>query len=113
MNETREMIDRRIAILESALEQLAPGSEEYDAIESSIAEMLKLRAQIDKDETSSAVTADEGRKDRIVRIGTTIFSVGLPLVVYSALWKKGLAFEENGVVTSSSVKNLFQRFRFF
>lgn len=113
MDETKQMIDARIRILEEGLKTMTPGSEGYESVTSAIAELLKIRAQLDKDELSAVTTAEEGKKDRWVKIGTTAFSVTLPLFVYSLLWRQGLRFEKDGFVSSSSVKNLFQRFKFF
>lgn len=113
MDETKKLIDDRIRILEQGIEGLKPGTDEYQAMQSAIAEMIKTRAQIDKDDATLAATAEEAKKDRAVRIGTSIFSVITPLAVYSALWKQGLRFEKEGYVSSASVKNLFQRFKFF
>lgn len=113
MNETKEIIDRRIAVLEKALEQLTPGSKEYTMVAASIANLLKIRAQIDANELEAATTAEQGKKDRFVRIGTEVLGVTLPLAVYALLWKQGLRFEKDGYIGSNSVKNLFQRFKFF
>jgi len=113
MEETKKLIDRRIEILEAGLKDLTPGSEGYESVSSAIAELLKIRSEIDKNELASTTTVEEGRKDRWTKIGTTAFSVTLPLFVYSLLWKRGLKFEEEGYVSSTSVKNLFQRFKFF
>lgn len=99
---TRSMIDKRIQELEEDLKSLTPGTEEYERVEKSISELLKTRMQIDACLTN-----------RFAQIGATIFSVSLPLYVYSKLWDRGLKFEESGYVSSTSVKNLFQRFKFF
>jgi len=113
MSETKDMIDRRIEILETGLQGLTPGTEEYEMMVNAITELIKIRASIEKDETSAVAATEEAKKDRWTRIGTTVFSVVLPLSVYSVLWKQGLKFEKDGYVSSSSVKNLFQRFKFF
>lgn len=113
MDETREMIDRRIEILEESIKELTPGSDEYESMQNAIAEMLKLRAQLDHDEVTAENTKADNMKDRVARVATTVFSVCLPLGVYTILWKKGLKFEETGSITSSSMRNLVQRFKFF
>lgn len=111
--ETKELIDRRIEILEAGISDLTPGTEEYKMMADAIAELIKIRASIEKDEADSVTTTVEAKKDRWTRIGTTAFSVLAPLGVYSILWRQGLKFEKDGYVSSTSVKNLFQRFKFF
>lgn len=113
---TKAMVDERIEILQEEIEKLEPGTEEYERVELAIADLLTLRAQIDKDrimsEESNKVIKEE-RLSRIVRVVMSGVEVLVPLAVYSVLWHQGLAFEKDNYVSSASVKNLFQRFKFF
>lgn len=113
MEETKQMIDARIAELKAESEKLNAGSEEYERIQKAIAELLKIRAQLDKTELVMDTKTREGWKDRIVSIATTAFSVAFPLWVYSHLWDKGLQFETDGYISSSSVKSIIPKFKFF
>lgn len=113
MEETLRLLDERIKILEDGLTLLTPGSEEYDRMERSLAELIKIRAQVAKDDSSNETDIRERKKDRWVRIGIAGAEITIPLLVYSILWKQGLAFEKDGYISSSSVKNLVQRFKFF
>lgn len=109
MEETIMMIDRRIKILEESLTKLEPGSDEYDLVQKSLTELIKLRASVSTNE----IDVREKKKDRWIRVGIAGAEITVPLVVYSILWKQGLRFERDGYVSSNSVKSLFQKFKFF
>lgn len=113
MEETLKLIDDKIRILEKALTELTPGSDEYDLVQKNMTELIKLRASISEKQIANEIDVREKRKDRWVRIGIAGAEISIPLVVYSILWKQGLKFEETGYVSSSSVRNLFQKFKFF
>jgi hypothetical protein len=113
MEETLKLIDDRIGILEEALTVLAPGSNEFDLVQKQITELIKLRASISEKEIANEIDVREKRKDRWTRVVIAGAEISIPLIVYSKLWKQGLAFEKEGILTSTSVKNLFQRFKFF
>ena len=53
----------------------------------------------------------EQKIDRYVRIGTAAAELVLPLVFYGIWMKKGFKFEESGVYSSTTFRNLFSRFR--
>lgn len=113
MEETLQMIDDRIRILSDALTKLTPGSDEYDLVQKNLTELIKLRANISGQQIANETEIREKKKDRWVRIAIAGAEISIPLFVYSRLWKQGLQFEKEGIISSTSVKNLFQRFRFF
>lgn len=49
--------------------------------------------------------------DRYVRIGIAAAELTLPLVFYGIWMKRGFKFEESGVYSSTTFKNLFNRFK--
>ena len=49
--------------------------------------------------------------DRYVRIGVAAAELVLPLMFYGVWMKRGFKFEESGTFTSSTFKNLFNRFK--
>lgn len=49
--------------------------------------------------------------DRCVRAGVAVGELVLPLVFYGIWMNKGFKFEETGSFTSTTFKNLLNRFR--
>lgn len=50
-------------------------------------------------------------KDRYFRVGIAVAEIGLPLVFYAIWMDRGFKFEESGAYTSSTFRNLFNRFK--
>ena len=50
-------------------------------------------------------------KDRYFRVGLAVAEIGLPLVFYAVWMKRGFEFEESGAYTSTTFRNLFNRFK--
>lgn len=53
----------------------------------------------------------EQKIDRYVRVAVAGVELVLPLVFYGVWMKRGFKFEESGVYSSTTFKNLFNRFR--
>lgn len=53
----------------------------------------------------------EQKIDRYVRTGVAAAELILPLVFYGIWMKRGFKFEESGVYSSTTFKNLFNRFK--
>lgn len=54
---------------------------------------------------------DEQIKDRYFRLGIAAAELLVPLIFYGIWMRKGFKFEENGAYTSTTFRNLFNRFR--
>lgn len=70
-------------------------------------ELEKLRLQ--QEAARQEVEVREAKKDRIVKTGTAIFEVVAPIVAYSAMFGRGLEFEQTGTVTSSFMRSLVNK----
>lgn len=53
----------------------------------------------------------EQKIDRYVRTGIAVAELILPLMFYGIWMKRGFKFEESGVYSSTTFKNLFNRFK--
>lgn len=54
---------------------------------------------------------EEQRLDRYFRLGIAVGELILPLIFYGVWMKRGFKFEEKGVYTSTTFRNLFNRFK--
>lgn len=50
-------------------------------------------------------------KDRYFKVGLAVAEIGIPLVFYAIWMDRGFKFEESGAYTSSTFRNLFNRFK--
>ena len=53
----------------------------------------------------------ELRYDRLIKIGSEIAKVAVPIIFYNVWMNKGFRFEETGTYTSNTFKNLFSKFK--
>lgn len=65
----------------------------------------------DQEEASKKRQAKDQMIDRCVRTGMDVAGLVLPLVFYGIWMNKGFKFEETGSFTSTTFKNLLNRFR--
>ncbi len=78
---------------------------------------LKEREQAGKDTDRTQEEAFQKRQvreqtlDRYVRAGVAVAELVLPLMFYGIWMGKGFKFEETGVYTSTTFKNLLNRFK--
>lgn len=109
MNKTKEMLDERIQGLLKSLNDHAPGTKEYEAVSTTLAELYKLKNEETKNEND--VNRNERKMDRYFKLITDMSSVVLPLCVYVVWMRRGFRFEETGTITSQTFKNLIGKFR--
>ena len=64
-----------------------------------------------REESANQQEIRENRIDRFVKAGTAALELVLPLVCYGIWMGKGFKFEETGTFTSTTFKNLLNRFR--
>lgn len=126
------LLDEEIRAEIEGLSNLIPGSKEHlDAVES-LTKLYKLRIedsraameynkeidddqfrqnQMEKDAESQKEELAEQRIDRLVRMGIAGLELIVPIVFYNIWMKRGFKFEETGTFTSTTFKNLINRFR--
>ena len=64
-----------------------------------------------REEENQARQLREQKIDRYVRTGVAAAELILPLVFYGIWMKRGFKFEESGVYSSTTFRNLFGRFK--
>lgn len=75
------------------------------------AELDGKEADRDREETFQKRQAMDQMIDRCVRTGVAVGELVLPLVFYGIWMNRGFKFEETGSFTSTTFKNLLNRFR--
>ena len=75
------------------------------------AELDGKKADRDQEETFQKRQAMDQMIDRCVRTGVAVGELVLPLVFYGIWMNRGFKFEETGSFTSTTFKNLLNRFR--
>ena len=135
MAEIKTLLDDVIETELANLRTLPSGNEERAKAIRDLAALHKLRieeirAQADVDEKSerreelACKDADRAREeelqnrqlreqkiDRYVRIAVAGAELVLPLMFYGIWMRRGFKFEESGVYSSTTFRNLFSRFR--
>lgn len=122
-NETT--LEKVIAEEISNLSTLERGSQEKSAAIDDLVALYKLKNEENKfkldyierqesakrDEEFKNKQLEEQVKDRYFRLGIAAAELILPLIFYAAWMKKGFKFEETGAYTSTTFRNLFNRFK--
>lgn len=75
------------------------------------AELISKDTDRTQDEKLQACQLREQKIDRYVRVGVAAVELMAPLVFYGIWMKRGFKFEESGVYSSTTFRNLFSRFR--
>lgn len=75
------------------------------------AELDGKKADRDQEETFQKRQAMDQMIDRCVKTGVAVGELVLPLVFYGIWMNRGFKFEETGSFTSTTFKNLLNRFR--
>ena len=74
-------------------------------------ELAAKNADRAREEVAQARQLREQKIDRYVRTGVAAAELILPLVFYGIWMKRGFKFEESGVYSSTTFRNLFSRFK--
>ena len=87
--------------------------EEQQKAELSLRERQVNGEELDRerDETFKKRQFMDGIVDRYVKLGVAVAELVLPLAFYGTWMKMGFEFEKEGTFTSSTFKNLFNRFK--
>ena len=118
-------LEKVIAEEISNLSTLERGSQEKAAAIDDLAALYKLKIEeqkfkldyierkesAKKDEEFKYRQLEEQVKDRYFKLGIAAAELVLPLMFYAVWMKKGFKFEETGAYTSTTFRNLFNRFR--
>lgn len=108
-----EKMEKEIESCLDALNEMELGSQEYEKGVASLTSLYRLRM----DEISngceywnkveqSKIQLKDQRIDRYIRYGLEGVGIFAPLVVYSKLFKDGLIFEKDGIISSTFFRNL-------
>lgn len=87
------------------------GKQRKDELTLKERELDSKEADRDREETFQKRQAIDQMIDRCVRTGVAVGELVLPLVFYGIWMNKGFKFEETGSFTSTTFKNLLNRFR--
>lgn len=124
-DEIREMLDGEIESQIEAISHLVPGSAEQSAATKNLAELIKLGNEDDKiraevqehddaryseDKFHEAQLAEQ-RKARWVQFGVAAAGIVLEMIFYGYWLGRGYKYEEDGVVTSPTLKDLIRKMR--
>ena len=124
-DEIRDLLEEEIKTEIRDLSTLEPGSKEKSTAIEDLAKLYKLRIEETKNEWDFSEKYDtresdnilkkdqleEQVKDRYFRVGLAVAEIGIPLVFYAIWMDRGFKFEESGAYTSSTFRNLFNRFK--
>ncbi|MGN1370923.1 MAG: hypothetical protein ACI4XM_01390 [Candidatus Coprovivens sp.] len=92
------------------LKTLEPGGEEHSRAVESLTKLYKIKM----DEDTKVDEKQKLNKDVInqyLKLGIDVAGIILPLMFYSRWMNKGFKFEETGTFTSTTFRNLFQKFK--
>lgn len=71
-------------------------------------EREKFERELAQNAEIAAQEAKDRKIDRYVKIGEGVGSLLVPAILYGAITKKGFSFEETGIYTSTTMKNVLQ-----
>jgi hypothetical protein len=123
--EIRDLLGEEIKREIRDLSTLEPGSKEKSTAIEDLAKLYRLRIEEtrnewdfnekyesrDSDMQFKKNQLEEQVKDRYFRLGVEAAGIILPLIFYAVWMKRGFKFEETGTYTSTTFRNLFNRFK--
>jgi hypothetical protein len=123
--EIRDLLGEVIKTEIQNLSTLEPGSKEKSIAIEDLAKLYRLRIEEtrnewdfnekyesrDSDMQFKKNQLEEQVKDRYFRLGVEAAGIILPLIFYAVWMKRGFKFEETGTYTSTTFRNLFNRFK--
>lgn len=125
---SRELLEEEIKSQIQNLSSMPNGTEEKTQAIDNLVKLYKLKLdetkiEMEHDEKEFEATDrslehdlkknqfDEQIKDRYFRLGIAAAELLIPLIFYGIWMRKGFKFEETGAYTSTTFRNLFNRFR--
>lgn len=93
------------------IEEIKAQTEAADKQERREMDSAKNDADRSREEKAMKQQARENKIDRLVRTGVNVAELVLPLICYGVWMGKGFEFEKTGSFTSTTFKNLLNRFR--
>lgn len=110
----KDLLENEISSEILTLSNLTPGTEEHTAAVEAVAKLYKLNIEETENERSFQSKKEqllEERNSRYSKIAIDAANIVLPLMFYGFWMKKGFKFEETGVFTSTTFRNLFSKFK--
>ena len=129
MNEdARELLEGEIKSQIQNISSMPNGTEEKTRAIDNLVKLYKLKLdetkiEMEHDEKEFEATDrslehdlkknqfDEQIKERYFKLGIAAAELLIPLIFYGIWMRKGFKFEENGTYTSTTFRNLFNRFK--
>jgi hypothetical protein len=125
IEDIRDLLEEEIKTEIRNLSTLEAGSKEKSTAIEDLAKLYRLRIEETRNEWDfnekyesrngdmrlKKDQLEEQVKDRYFRLGVEAASIILPLIFYAAWMKRGFRFEETGTYTSTTFRNLFNRFK--
>ena len=121
MSEIQNLLDEEIVRRLKGLNDMESGSKENGVAIEDVEHLFKMRVEEKKLNSELESNAREERdklvenaaraKDRYIRLGLDVAGLILPLMFYGIWMAKGFKFEESGTFTSTTFRNLFNRFK--
>lgn len=124
-DEIREKLDEEIESQIEAMSNLKPGSEEQSKAAKNVAELIKLDIEADKNRLEFQKSDDarysedkfheaqlaEQRKARWLQFGAAAAGIVIEMIFYGYWLGRGYKYEEDGVVTSPTLKDLIRKMK--
>ncbi len=125
MKEIKNLLEEEIESQIQNLSNLPDGSKEKSDAIDDLSALYKLRLDemkitLDHEEKSNNRKTEERLKeeqlveqinDRYFKLAITAAEIILPMLFYATWMRKGFKFEETGTFTSTTFRNLFNRFK--
>jgi len=102
MKELKKKLEERIK-LEFEILNKAENVEEKKAAMDRLTELYKLMNECEKGNTDSTF--------QYIKLGVELIDISAPLIFYGIWMRRGLKFEENGVLSSGVFKGLVSKFK--
>ena len=96
------------------LSSLPAGSKEKSSAIEDLVKLYKLRMEEKRNELEERdiqMKKEQQIKDRYFKLGVEAAAIILPLIFYGIWMHRGFKFEESGTYTSTTFRNLFNRFK--
>jgi len=111
--EIKNLLGERIKSEIRNLSSLPPSKEKTNLIDD-LVKLYKLRIEeikIEKHNAHEKAKLEEQIKDRYFKLVVEAAGIILPLIFYGIWLRRGFKFEETGTFTSTTFRNLFNRFK--
>lgn len=110
----KELLEETLKEKIKNLKSISPDSDGYSAEVEAVTKLYKINieeAEKEREFQMKQTQLSDERKSRYWKMGIDIGGLVLPMVFYGIWMKRGFKFEESGVYTSTTFKNLFSKLK--